>query len=97
MHLICTVSRTTLYNMVLFLLSVILAAIAAAIAIFRHHISVGSLIRSEIARGDSSIAQKRAERSRVASPMKQFLVVVLPDGKVVTPRIAERFWPPGHS
>jgi hypothetical protein len=90
MHPICTVSRTNLYNMVLFLLSVILAAIAAAISIFRHHISVGSLIRSEIARGDSSIAQKRAERSRVARPMKRFLVVVLPDGKVVNPSAADQ-------
>jgi hypothetical protein len=76
--------------MVLILLSLIVAAIAVAISIFRHHIAFGSLIRPEIARGDFSIARERTEQSRVASPLKQFLVVVLPDGKVVTPRVADR-------
>jgi hypothetical protein len=76
--------------MVFLLLSVILAAIAAAISIFRHRISFGSLIRSEIARGDSSIARERVEQSRIAGPSKQFLVVVLPDGRVVNPRVTDQ-------
>jgi hypothetical protein len=74
--------------MVLLLLSVILTAIAVAISIFRHHISVGSLNRSGIAKEDSSVAQKRAGQSRIAGPMKKFSVVVLPDGTIVTPRVA---------
>jgi hypothetical protein len=76
--------------MIFLLLSVIVATIAVAISIFRHNLSGGSLIRSEIARGDFSIARERAAQSTVAGPLKQFLVVVLPDGKIVTPNVADR-------
>jgi hypothetical protein len=77
--------------MILLLLSVIITAIAVAISIFRHHISVGSLIRSETGRGDFYITQKRADQPRfVAGPMNQLLVVVLPDGKIVTAMVADR-------
>jgi hypothetical protein len=76
--------------MVLFLLSVIVAAIVA-IPRIRHHIPFGSFTRSGIAREDISTARKAAEQSRIAGPMKKFLVVVLPDGKIVTPRVADQF------
>ena len=36
------------------------------------------------------MTQERVEQSSVAGPMKQFLVVVLPDGTIVTPRVADR-------
>jgi hypothetical protein len=75
--------------MVLFVLSVIVAAIVVAISQIRRYISFGSLTRSEIARGDFSIAKGRSEKLRVAGTVKQFLVVVLPDGRVVNPRVAE--------
>jgi hypothetical protein len=92
MHPVCTVSRTSLYNMVLFVLSVIVAAIVAIVAIprIRHHIPFGGFTRFGIARGDFSIARDRSEKSRIAGPMKQFLVVVLPDGKIITPRVADQ-------
>jgi hypothetical protein len=62
--------------MVFLLLSAILTAIAVAISIFRHRISFGSFTRSGIAREDFSVATERADQSRIAGPMKQFLVVV---------------------
>jgi hypothetical protein len=74
--------------MVLILLFLIVVTILVAVSIFRHHSSVGSLVRPEIARGDYSIAGERAGRSRIAGPVKQFLVVVLPDGTIVNPRVA---------
>jgi hypothetical protein len=80
MHLICTVSRTTLYNMVLILLSIIVAAIAVAISVTRRHSLFGSLAGSGIVREET---RERAEQPAIAGPTKQFLVVVLPDGKVV--------------
>jgi hypothetical protein len=73
--------------MILILLSLIVAVIVVAISVFRHHIVVGCLNRSEIGRGDFSIAQERAKQSSVAGP---FLVIVLPDGKIITPRAAEQ-------
>ena len=87
MHPIGAVGRTILYNMVLILLSVIFAAIIAAISMIRHRIVFGSSTRAEIAREN---AKELAEQSRVTGPIKQFLVVVLPDGKVVNPRLAEQ-------
>ena len=73
--------------MFLFLLSIILAAIAVAISMIRRLFSRGNLAGSGIAREDIAIAKARAEQF---SPMKQFLVVVLPDGKVVYPRVADQ-------
>ena len=73
--------------MFLILLSIILAAITVAISMIRRRISCGRLAGSGIAREDVAIAKGRAEQF---SPMKQFLVVVLPDGKVVYPRVADR-------
>jgi hypothetical protein len=86
MHPIGAVKRTSLYNMVLFLTSVIVAAIVVAISMIRHLIAFGSSTRAEIAREN---AKELAEQSRVTGPMKQFLVVVLPDGRVVNPRVAD--------
>ena len=79
MHPIGAVKRTSLYNMVLILLSVIFAAIVVAISISRY--SFGSSIRSGVA-----TANERTKQSGVAGATKQFLVVVLPDGRVVNPR-----------
>jgi hypothetical protein len=83
MHPIGAVGRTNLYNMVLILLS----AVFAAISMIRHHIAFGSSTRVEIAREN---AKELAEQSRLTGPIKRFLVVVLPDGKVVNPRLAEQ-------
>jgi hypothetical protein len=69
--------------MFLILLSILLAATAVAISMIRRLISGGNLARSGIAREDIPIAKGRAGQF---SPMKQFLVVVLPDGKIVDPR-----------
>jgi hypothetical protein len=76
--------------MILFLLSITVAAIVVVISMMPHRISFGSLIRSGIAKEDFSIARERVEQSRVAGPLKQFLVVVLPDGRVVNPRVADQ-------
>jgi hypothetical protein len=87
LHPIGPVARTNLYNMVLILLSVIFAAIIAAISMIRHHVFFGSFSRAEIAREN---AKELAEQSRVTGPIKQFLVVVLPDGRVVNSMVAEQ-------
>ena len=87
MHPIGTVTRTNLYNMVLILFSVVLAATAVAISIIRFA-RFGSLSDSGIAK--ESIVREDAEQKAIAGQARQFLVVVLPDGKVVTPRVAER-------
>jgi hypothetical protein len=76
---ICTLSRTNLYNMLFFLLSVTVAAIVVAIPQVRHRIWFG---------GDLSSTGERSEKSRITSPVKPFLVVMLPDGTIVTPRVA---------
>jgi len=76
--------------MVLFLLSVIVAAIVVAISMIRNRISFGSLIRSGIGKEDYSITGASAEQSATPSPLKPFLVVVLPDGTIVTPRVADQ-------
>ena len=73
--------------MVLILLSIIVAAIAVAISIF--HFSFGSLTGSGI--GKQSIVREGSDQPAMAGPKKQFLVVVLPDGKVVNPMAADRF------
>ena len=79
MHPICTVSRTILYSMVLILLYLIVAVILVAIPRVRHRIWFG---------GDLSSAGERSEQLRITSPVKPFLVVVLPDGTIVTPTVA---------
>ena len=56
MHPIDAVSRTNLYNMVLILLSIILAAIAVAASMI--HTSFGILAGSGIAKEDFSIVKK---------------------------------------
>jgi hypothetical protein len=73
--------------MVLILLSVTVAGIVAAISIKRNRISVGNLIRSGIGK-DSFITDERGRESATLSPLKPFLVVVLPDGTIVTPKVA---------
>ena len=72
--------------MVLILFSVVLAATAVAISMI--HSSFGSLSDSGITK--ESIVREDAEQKAIAGQAMQFLVVVLPDGKVVTPRVAER-------
>ena len=74
--------------MVLILLSIILAAIAVAVSTI--HTSFGVLAASGIVKENFSIVKKRAEQPTITSSMKQFLVVVLADGTIVTPRVAER-------
>jgi hypothetical protein len=73
--------------MFLILLSIILAAIAVAISMVRRLVSRGDLADSGIAREEIAVAKACAEQF---SPMKRFLVVVLPDGKVVYPRVTDR-------
>jgi hypothetical protein len=73
--------------MFLLLLSIILAAIAVAISMIRRLISRGNLADTGICREEIAIAKAAAEQF---SPMKQFLVVVLPDGKVVYPKVADQ-------
>jgi hypothetical protein len=53
--------------------------------------SFGSLAGSGIAKEKSPIVRERAEHSRGAGQTRQFLVVVLPDGRVVDPMVADRF------
>jgi hypothetical protein len=50
------------------------------------HSSIGSLTGSGIAK--ESILREGAEQSAIADPTKQFLVVVLPDGRIVALRVA---------
>ena len=76
--------------MVLILLSLIVAAIVVAVSKIRSRDSFGRFSRSGIASGDFSVARERSEQSRVPGPMQQFLLVVLPDGMIVTPRVADR-------
>jgi hypothetical protein len=53
------------------------------------HSSIGSLSDSGIAK--ESIVREATEQSAIADPTKQILVVVLPDGKIVNPVVADRF------
>jgi hypothetical protein len=87
-HPVCTVSRRRLYKMLFSLLSQIVAAIVVAVSKIRSRDPFGSFTRSEIVRGDFPVARERGEQSTVAGPMNQFLIVVLPDGTIVTPRVA---------
>jgi hypothetical protein len=70
--------------MILIPLSIIFAALAVAFSMMiRRPISLGNLTGSRVDREDIAIARKFAEQSPIAGPLRQFLVVVLPDGKVV--------------
>jgi hypothetical protein len=73
--------------MVLILLSIIVAAIVVAISMT----SCESLPGSRIARETIAIGKERCEQPAIASPTKQFLVVVLPDGKVLNRVLADLF------
>jgi hypothetical protein len=81
--------RTHLYNMVLIFLFTILAAIVVAISMI--YSSFGSLAGSGIAKENVSIVREGAEKSPVADQTTKFLIVVLPDGKIVNPVVADRF------
>jgi hypothetical protein len=89
LHPICAISRTSLYNMLLILLSVIVTVTIVAVSMIRHRDSFQSFSGAEIVGGDSSVARARSEQFAVAGPMKQ-LIVVLPDGTIVTPRAMGR-------
>jgi hypothetical protein len=73
--------------MVVILFAVILAVSAVATSKIRHHNSFGSFTRYEMVRENIARARVRTEQSGTISPMTQFLVVVLPDGRVVNSRI----------
>jgi hypothetical protein len=88
LHPICMAIRTTLDNMVLILLFAIVAAILVAFPRTRNRIGFGGWTRFGTARENIPIARKHAEKSKVAGPIKQFFVVVLPDGTIATPRVA---------
>jgi hypothetical protein len=77
--------------MVALLLAVIVAALIAAIPIIRQRIKLGVYARSALPSGEFPVAGKPAGISRNPSPMKQFLVVILPDGTVVNPIGADQF------
>jgi hypothetical protein len=63
---------------------------AVAVSIIGHHKSFGSFTLSWIDRGSFAIAGKRTEHSRISGPISQLLVVVLPDGKIVIPRVMDK-------
>src|SRR5271170_3103543 len=71
------------YNMALVILSTIFAAIAVALSIIRHRLQLGRLTGFGVARDDITATRERTEQSVITSPLRQFLVVVLPDGKIV--------------
>lgn len=90
-HPVGWVRRISRYHMLLILLSVILAALVIALAADRYNILLGNLTRDGVAREGSTTANERAKLSKGIRPTKQFLVVVLPDGRVVNPRSGEPF------
>jgi hypothetical protein len=65
--------------MTFFLISLVVAAILVAIPKVRHRIWFG---------GDLSGTGGHSEPSRITSVVKPFLVVVLPDGTIVSPIVA---------
>ena len=77
-------------HMVFLLLSLIVAVtmIAISISMMRQRISSGTLIRAGIAKEYFSVAGERVKQSVTPGPLKPFLVVVLPDGTIVTSRAA---------
>jgi hypothetical protein len=71
------------------LILLFVTVIVVAVSKIRHRDSFRSFSGAEIVGGDSLVARARNEQSAVAGPMKQ-LIVVLPDGTIVTPRVAGR-------
>jgi hypothetical protein len=70
--------------MVLIPLSIIFAAFAVAFSMMIRRLTLlGNLTGSRVNREDIASTRTFAEQSPTASPLRQFLVVVLPDGKVV--------------
>jgi hypothetical protein len=70
--------------MALIPLSIIFATFAVAFSMMiRRLTSLGILRGSRVDRKDIARTRTFAEQSPIASPLGQFLVVVLPDGKVV--------------
>jgi hypothetical protein len=67
---------------------IVLSLMVAAISRIRSRIEFAGFTRSGIARGDFSITGQSAEQSRITSPLKPFLIVMLPDGTIVTPMVA---------
>jgi hypothetical protein len=76
--------------MVLILLSLIVTVtmIVVAISMTRLRSSAGSLNRSGIGKEEFSVKGESAGQSVTPSVLKPFSVVVLPDGTIVTPRVA---------
>ena len=70
---------------------ILLSAVFAAISMIRHHIVFGSSTRVEIARENAATEKERSEQPTITSPTKRFFVVVLPDGRIVNPMVANRF------
>jgi hypothetical protein len=63
------------------------SAIAVAVSVFRYRHTSGHFTRLEIAEDKTGASSEPAAQSSVASPTKQFLVVLLPDGKMVNPKV----------
>jgi hypothetical protein len=76
--------------MVLILLSLIVtvAMIVVAISMMRHRSSAGSLIRTGVGKEEFSVKGESAGQSVTPSPLKPFLIVVLPDGTTVSTIVA---------
>jgi hypothetical protein len=77
--------------MVVFLLAVIVAALTVAIPLIRQRIKLGVYARSALPGEEFPVLGKPTGISQGPSPMKQFLVVILPDGTVVNPIGADQF------
>jgi hypothetical protein len=88
MHPTGTVTRVKLYRMVLIHFFIIAAAIAVSVSVARGYSSFGGSLDSGVTR-EALLCQRNTPDNR--RPVKQFLVVVLPDGKVVNPIVAHRF------
>ena len=74
--------------MFLILLSLIVVTIVFAIPMMRHRIASSTVMRTGIGKEDFSMKGESAEQSAARNPLKAFLVVVLPDGMIVTARVA---------
>jgi hypothetical protein len=62
--------------------------VVAAISMIRHMITFDTLVRSGIAREDFAARGESAEKMATLSPLEPFLVVVLPDGRIVAQSVA---------
>ena len=76
--------RRIILKMALIPLSIIFATFAVVFSMMiRRFTSLAILRGSRVGRKDIARTRTFAEQSPIASPLRQFLVVVLPDGKVV--------------